>query len=188
MGSATPLKRLTLAERILGVALSLLLILAAVAWWRTAPPTLRARKTQVAAITATDLLAQAKADQKDEIQDQLDLAQSQLELDKDELDEAGQNLVDAGGNPRQQIEAMVQEHGAQMKAQALSSRRAALESGLEASKGGIPELAGHATTVKDASAPSQSAQVQRSHEDAAALVGHTKAIAAKLKPCAASHA
>jgi small-conductance mechanosensitive channel len=304
------MKRFTLAERILGVALGLLLILAAVAWWKTAPPTLRARKTQAAAITTTDLvdqgsystaqrlaqiavtpeeqsysqsavrvadheldlaftealrdaeahppalnsaaaaiqaritkaqalfaadqqrvneltaaLAQAKADQKDKIQDQLDLAQSQLELDKDELDEAGQNLVDAGGNPRQQIETMVQEHGAQtkahpaaaaakaaaplneqhgsigkfrdwrhsrlkvealeaarvsaqMKAQALSARRAALESALEASKGGIPELAGHATTVKDPSAPSQTAQVQRSHEDAAALVGRTKAIAA----------
>ena len=309
MSRATPLKRLTLAERIFVVALGLLLILAAVAWWKTAPPTLRARKTQVAAITATDLvdqgtystaerlaqiavtpeeqsygqsavrvadheldlaftealrdaeahppalnsaaaaiqaritksqalfaadqqrvneltaaLGQAKADQKDKIQDPLDLAQSQLELDKDELDEASQNLVDAGGNPRQQIEIMVHEHGAQtkahpaaapakaaalndqhgsigkfrewrhlrlrvealeaarvsaqMKAQALSARRAALESGLEATKSGIPELAAHATTVKDASAPSQTAQVQRSHEDAAALVGRTKAIAA----------
>ncbi|MDP9008854.1 MAG: mechanosensitive ion channel [Pseudomonadota bacterium] len=307
------MKRFTLAERILGVALGLLLILAGVAWWKTAPPTLHSRKIQVA-ITSTDLvdqgtystaqrltqlavtpeeqaygqsalrvadheldlaftqalrdaeahppalnsaaaaiqaritksqgllaadqqrvndltaaLAQAKADQKDRIQDQLDLAQSQLELDKDELDEANLNLVDAGGNPRQQIDAMVQEHGAQtkahpatlvakaaalddqhgsigkfrdwrflrqkeaaleaarvsaqMRAQALSARRTALESGLEATKGGIPELVGHTATVKDASAPSQSAasqtaQSQRSHEDAAALVGRTKAIAA----------
>jgi small-conductance mechanosensitive channel len=302
-------KRFTLKERILGAALVLLLILAGVAWWKTAPPTLHARKAQVAAITATDLvdqgtystaqrleqiavtpeeqsyaqsalrvadheldlaftealrdaeahppalnsaaaaiqaritksqglfaadqqrvndltaaLAQAKADQKDKIQDQLELAQSQLELDKDELDEASQNLVDAGGNPRQQIQAMVQEHGAQtkahpaaagakavvlddqhgsigkfrdwrflrqkeaaleaarvsaqMKAQALAARRAALASGLEATKSGIPELAGHAGTDKDASAPSQTAQPQRSHEDAAALVGRTKAIAA----------
>ncbi len=61
-------------------------------------------------------LAQAKADQKDRIQDQLELAQSQLELDKDELDESNQNLVEAGGNPRQQIESMVQEHNAQTKA------------------------------------------------------------------------
>lgn len=294
------MKRLTLAEKLLGGALGLSLILAGVAWWKTAPPTLRARKTQAAAITSTDLvdqstystaqrlaqmavtpeeqtfgqsalriadheldlafteamrdveahppalnseaaaiqarilksqalltadqqrvkdlaaaLAQAKADQKDKIQDQLDLAQSQLELDKDELDEANQNLVDGGGNPRQQIETMVQEHAAQtkaqpaaaaakaaaldnqhgsigkfrdwrflrqkeaaleaarvsaqMKAQALIARRTALSSSLESTKGGIPELAGHATTV---------AQVQRSHEDAAALVGRTKAIAA----------
>jgi small-conductance mechanosensitive channel len=293
-------KRLTLAEKLLSGTLGLSLILAGVAWWKTAPPTLRARKTQVAAITSTDLvdqstystaqrlaqtavtpeeqtfaqsalriadheldlafteamrdveahppalnseaaaiqarivksralltadqqrvndlttsLAQAKADQKDKIQDQLDLAQSQLELDKDELDEANQNLVDGGGNPRQQIETMVQEHAAQtkaqpaaaaakaaapdnqhgsigkfrdwrflrqkeaaleaarvsaqMKAQALIARRTALSSGLENTKGAIPELAGRSTTV---------AQVQRSHEDAAALVGRTKAIAA----------
>ena len=294
------MKRLTLAEKLLSGALGLSLILAGAAWWKTAPPTLRARKTQVAAITSTDLvdqstystaqrlaqtavtpeeqtfgqsalriadheldlafteamrdveahppalnseaaaiqariiksqalltadqqrvndltaaLAQAKADQKDKIQDQLDLAQSQLELDKDELDEANQNLVDGGGNPRHQIETMVQEHAAQtkaqpaaaaakaaaldnqhgsigkfrdwrflrqkeaaleaarvsaqMKAQALIARRTAMSSSLENTKGAIPELAGHATTA---------AQVQRSHEDAAALVGRTKAIAA----------
>jgi small-conductance mechanosensitive channel len=293
-------KRFTVGEKILSGALGLSLILAGVAWWKTAPPTLRARKNQVAAITSTDLvdqstystaqrlmqaastseedtfaqsalriadheldlaftealrdveahppalnsetaaiqarilksqallaadqqrvndltaaLAQAKADQKDKIQDQLDLAQSQLELDKDELDEANQNLVDGGGNPRQQIETMVQEHAAQtkaqpaaaaakaaaldnqhgsigkfrdwrflrqkeaaleaarvsaqMKAQALVARRAALSSSLQNTKSGIPELAGHAT---------QTAQVQQSHEDAAALVGRTKAIAA----------
>src|ERR1700723_1552490 len=172
----------------------------------------------------TTALAQAKADQKDKIQDQLDLAQSQLELDKDELDEASQNLVDAGGNPRQQIEAMVQEHAAQtkagpavsavkaaapdnqrgaigkfrdwrllrqkeaaleaarvsaqMKTQALGARRVALEGGLETTKSGIPELAGHAASAKDATPPSPTAQPQRSHEDAAALIGRTKAIAA----------
>jgi small-conductance mechanosensitive channel len=303
------MKQFTLAERIAGVALGVLLILAGVAWWKTAPPTLRTQKAPLAAITATDLvdqstystaqrlaqiavtpeeqtyaqsalrvadheldlaftealrdaeahpptldsaaaaiqariaksqglitadqqrvndltaaLAQAKADQKDKIQDQLDLAQSQLELDKDELDEASQNLVDAGGNPRQQIETMVQEHdaqtkagpavpavkaaapdnqrgaigkfrdwrlvsqkeaaleaarvSAQMKARALSARRATLESGLETTKSGIPELAGHAASGKDAATPSPTAQPQRSHEDAAALVGRTKAIAA----------
>jgi membrane-associated HD superfamily phosphohydrolase len=318
------MKQFTLAERIAGVALGALLILAGVAWWKTSPPTLRAQKAPMAAITATDLvdqstystaqllaqiavtpeeqtyaqsalrvadheldlaftealrdteahpptlnsaaeaiqaritksqglltadqqrvndltaaLAQAKADQKDKIQDQLDLAQSQLELDKDELDEANQNLVDAGGNPRQQIEAMVQEHAAQtkaspavtavkaaapdnqrgaigkfrdwrllsqkeaaleaarvsvqMKAQALSARRATLQSGLETTKSGIPELAGHAASTKDAATPSPnaqptpstaqptpspSAQPRRSHEDAAALIGRTKAIAA----------
>ena len=64
----------------------------------------------------TAALAQAKTEQKDKLQDQLDLAQSQLELDKDELDEANQDLVEAGGNPRQQIESMVQEHDAQTKA------------------------------------------------------------------------
>jgi small-conductance mechanosensitive channel len=158
----------------------------------------------------TAALAQAKADQKDKIQDQLDLAQSQSELDKDELEEANQDLVDAGGNPRKQIETMVQQHEVQTKArlspavaaaardgqhgvigkfrdwrllrqkeqvleqarssasqlaQALSVRRAALASDLEANKGSIPELAGHAA------AP-------RTHEDAATLVGRTKAIAA----------
>ena len=67
---------------------------------------------------ATAALSQAKAAQKDALQDELDLAQSQLELDKDELDEANQDLADAGGNPRQQIEALIQEHNAQTKAQA----------------------------------------------------------------------
>jgi small-conductance mechanosensitive channel len=291
------MKQFTPAERIAGVALGVMLMLAGVAWWKTSPPTLRAQKAPMAAITATDLvdqstystaqrltqiavtpeeqtyaqsalrvadheldlaftealrdaeahpptlnsaaaaiqariaksqglftadqqrvndlttaLAQAKADQKDKIQDQLDLAQSQLEL------------VDAGGNPRQQIEAMVQEHeaqtkagpavsavkaaapdnqrsaigkfrdwrllsqketaleaarvSAQMQAQALSARRATLESGLETTKSGIPELAGHATSAKDAATPSPTAQPQHSHEDAAALIGRTKALAA----------
>jgi small-conductance mechanosensitive channel len=294
-------KRLTLVERILSGALAVLLILAGVAWWETAPPTLNPKKPKVSEVTATDLvdqntyataqrlmrtaftaeeqahgqaalriadheldlaftealrdveahppalnsaaaaiqariqksqvllaadqqrvndltaaLAQAKADQKDKIQDQLDLAQSQMELDKDELDEANQNLVDAGGNPRQQIQGMVQEHAAQTKAQpaasaakpaalddqhgsigkfrdwrllrkkeaeleaaragaldkaqALGTRRAALASGLETTKGGIPELAGHAAAVNSPG--------PHTHEDAAALVGRTRAIAA----------
>ncbi len=60
-----------------------------------------------------DAEAHPPADKKDRIQDQLELAQSQLELDKDELDESNQNLVEAGGNPRQQIESMVQEHNSQ---------------------------------------------------------------------------
>jgi len=304
-------KRLRLAEKILGVGLALLLILAGVAWWKTAPPTLHFRKTHVAAVTTTDLvdqntyltaqrlmqlalspeehalgqsalrisdheldlaftealrdaeahppalnsgaaaiqaritksqallaadqqrvndlttaLAQAKADQKDKVQDQLDLAQSQLELDKDELEEANQDLVEAGGNPRQQIETMVQQHEVQAKArpspaaakaaardnqhgvigkfrewrllrqkeqvleqarasallmaQALSARRVALAGDLEANKGRIPELADHAATPKnaDASPQARQAQVQHTHEDAATLVGRTKAIAA----------
>ena len=172
----------------------------------------------------TAALAQAKAEQKDRIQDQLDLAQSQLELDKDELDESNQNLVEAGGNPRQQIESLVQEHDAQTKAhpnspaakaaaddqrssigkirdwwqlrqkeqaleaakyaalqeaRALSARHATLASGLDATKGSIPELALHTKAAKDAAqAPPPTPQVQHSHEDAASLVGRTKSIAA----------
>ncbi len=295
------MKRLTLVEKILSAALAVLLILAGVAWWETAPPALNPKKPKVSEVTATDLvdqntyataqrlmrtaftpeeqahgqaalriadheldlaftealrdveahppalnsaaatiqariqksqvlltadqqrvndltaaLGQAKADQKDKIQDQLDLAQSQMELDKDELDEANQNLVDAGGNPRQQIQGMVQEHAAQTKAQpaasaakpaalddqhgsigkfrdwrllrkkeaeleaaragaldkaqALGTRRAALASGLETTKGGIPELAGRAAAVNSPG--------PHTHEDAAALVGRTRAIAA----------
>jgi len=187
--------------KILTVVLAMLLIAVGAAWWKTSPPTLKARNKAVAAVTSTDLvdessfaaaqrlsglaqgedqqslaqsalriadheldlaftsalrdveahppalnsdaasiqariaksqtlldadqqhltqvgaaLAQAKPAQKDALQDALDLAQSQLELDKDELDEANQDLLDAGGNPRQQIEAMIQEHDAQTKA------------------------------------------------------------------------
>jgi small-conductance mechanosensitive channel len=172
----------------------------------------------------TAALAQAKADQKDKIQDELDLAQSQLELDKDELEESNQNLVEAGGNPRQQIESMVREHDAQTKAhsnpigskpvaddkggsigkvrdwwqlrlkeqalqaargaallksQALSARHAALASGLDETKGSIPELVRHTKAAKDAAqAPAPTPQVQHTHDDAATLVGRTKAIAA----------
>jgi small-conductance mechanosensitive channel len=301
------MNRLTLTERILGAVLGVLLIAAAIAWWKTAPAALHARAAD-AAITSTDLvdqstyttaqrlaqlaiapeeqpfsqsalriadheldlaftealrdveahppvlsadaaaiqarvaksqillsadqqrvneltaaLAQAKADQKDKIQDRLDLAQSQLELDKDELDEGNQNLLEAGGNPRQQIESMVQEHdaqtkahpsptapkpadvqngsigkfhdwwqlrqkrqalgaaqyAAQLKAQALSARHTALASGLDATKGSIPELARHTRAAKDgAQEPPPTPQLQHSHEDAATLVGRTKAIAA----------
>jgi Mechanosensitive ion channel len=64
----------------------------------------------------TGALAQAKEAQKDALQDELDLARSQLDLDKDELEEANQDLVDAGGNLQQRIEAMEQEHDAQVKA------------------------------------------------------------------------
>jgi hypothetical protein len=303
-------KRLTLAEKVLSATLGVLLILAGVAWWQTAPPAARTAKAG-AAIASTDLvddstyaaaqrlaqaavtedeqsysqsalriadheldlaftealrdveahppalnseaviiqariaksqvllandqqrvadltaaLAQAKADQKDKIQDQLDLAQSQLELDKDELDESNQNLLDAGGNPHQQIESMVQEHNAQAKAhpnpavaaapagnqrgsigkignwwhlrqknqdldsardravqkgQTLSARHAALASGLETTKGSIPELARHTKAAKDADTPPPTAAppaAQTTHEDAATLLGRTKAIAA----------
>jgi small-conductance mechanosensitive channel len=84
---------------------------------------LDADQQRVTQLTAA--LAQAKAAQKDALQDELDLTQSQLELDKDELDEANQDLVDAGGNPRQQIETMVQEHAAQTKAHPAAATPAA---------------------------------------------------------------
>jgi small-conductance mechanosensitive channel len=77
---------------------------------------LDADQQRVAQLTAD--LAQAKPSQKDVLQDELDLAKSQLDLDKDELEEADQDLVAAGGNPQQRIEAMVQEHDAQVKARA----------------------------------------------------------------------
>jgi hypothetical protein len=77
---------------------------------------LDADQQRVAQLTAD--LAQAKPSQKDALQDELDLAKSQLDLDKDELEEADQDLVAAGGNPQQRIEAMVQEHDAQVKAHA----------------------------------------------------------------------
>jgi len=67
----------------------------------------------------TGALAQAKEAQKDSLQDELDLASSQLNLDKDELDQANQDLVDAGGNVQKRIEALQQEHDAQVKARAV---------------------------------------------------------------------
>jgi small-conductance mechanosensitive channel len=203
---------------------------------------LDADQQRVTQLTAT--LTQAKAAQKDAIQDDLDLAQSQLELDKDELDEANQDLVDAGGNPRQQIETMVQEHNAQtkahppapaaaapaagvmqngslgkfkawrqikqkqqdlddarsaadQKAQALTERRGGLASSLDNTKGGISALSQHvkqpppgaATPASGAAAgpavppapTSTATPVQRSHEDAATLLGQTKSISADQK-------
>ena len=317
------MKRFTLAEKILTIVLALLLIAGGVAWWKTAPPTVKSRKKAVAAVTSTDLvdetsyttavrlnlaaqtadeqslsqsalriadheldlaftaalrdveahppalnsdaaviqgriaksqslldadqqrvaqltaaLAQAKAAQKDAIQDDLDLAQSQLELDKDELDEANQDLVDAGGNPRQQIETMVQEHNAQtkahppapaaaapapgalqngslgkfkawrqikqkqqdlddaksaadQKAQALTERRSGLANSLDNTKGGISALSQHvkqpptpavtAAPPATAAPAAAAAPAQRSHEDAATLLGQTKSISADQK-------
>ncbi len=66
-------------------------------------------------------LAAANESQKDTLHDELELAQSQLDLDKDEVEEANQDLVAAGGNPQQRIEAMVQEHDAQVKARAAAA-------------------------------------------------------------------
>jgi small-conductance mechanosensitive channel len=73
----------------------------------------------------TAALGNAKEAQKDALQDELDLAQSQLDLDKDELEEANQDLVEAGGNPQKQIEALEQEHDAQVKARAVTPAAAA---------------------------------------------------------------
>jgi small-conductance mechanosensitive channel len=189
---------------------------------------LAADQQRVSDLTAA--LAQAKPDQKDALQDQLDLAQSQSELDKDELAEANQDLVDSGGNPRQQIEAMIQEHDAQTKAhpstvplplpmavgqqngslgkfrnwrqlrqkrqellaagaaaaqkvQELVARRTALAASLESSKGGISELANHTKTAKDANRATPAAApaavaAPHSRDDAAALLGQTRSIAA----------
>src|SRR5260370_12641407 len=73
----------------------------------------------------TAALAHAKESQKDALQDELDLASSQLDLDKDELDQANQDLFEAGGNPQTQIEALEQEHDAQVKARAVTPATAA---------------------------------------------------------------
>ncbi len=71
-------------------------------------------------------LAAAAEPQKDALRDELELAQSQLDLDKDEVEEADQDLVAAGGNPQRRIEAMVQEHVAQVKARAAAAPPAAI--------------------------------------------------------------
>src|SRR5258708_7898406 len=52
------MKRLILSEKILGATLGLLLILASIAWWKTAPSAPGARKHAVAAIASTDLVDQ----------------------------------------------------------------------------------------------------------------------------------
>jgi small-conductance mechanosensitive channel len=178
----------------------------------------------------TGALAQTKAAQKVAVQEELDLASSQLDLDKDELEEANQDLVEAGGNLQKRIEALEQEHDAQVKARAvppvtppaaverlgslsrlvvwfhlrqkqqelddaqsnaaqraadLSARRVALAASLEATKGGIAELAQHTNSAKAQSAAAAAAapapRVQRTHEDAAALLDRTKLIAADQK-------
>ena len=73
----------------------------------------------------TSALAQANQPQKDALQDELDIAQSQLDLDQDELEEANQDLVEAGGNLQKRIEALEQEHDAQVKARAIAPVAAA---------------------------------------------------------------
>jgi small-conductance mechanosensitive channel len=201
---------MTIAQKIFTLLLALLLAVAGVAWWKTAPPTAKVTKQRAAALAAAELvdqstyataqrlarlaetpdeqafaqsalrvadhalafafttalrdveahppalspdalqiqdrirksqalldsdqqrvsalqaaLAQAKEAQKDAVQDELDLAQSQLDLDKDELEEANQDLTEAGGNQQKRIEALEQEHDAQVKARAVPASIAA---------------------------------------------------------------
>jgi hypothetical protein len=66
------------------------------------------------------------------------------------------------------------------KAQALGSRRAQLAANLEATKGGIAELAHHTKAAKEAGkpAPAPATGLQHTHEDAATLLSQTKTITA----------
>src|SRR5450631_4341862 len=139
---------------------------------------LDADQQRVAQLTAD--LAQAKLSQKDALQDELDLAKSQLDLDKDELEEAEQDLVAAGGNPQQRIEAMVQEHDAQVKARA--SGAAAL-GGVTAPTAG---LHGAWTQFRDWLKIRQKLQLlagaqEAAREKAAALSQQRAALAASLE-------
>jgi small-conductance mechanosensitive channel len=139
---------------------------------------LDADQQRVAQLTAD--LAQAKPSQKDTLQDELDLAKSQLDLDKDELEEADQDLVAAGGNPQERIEAMVQEHDAQVKARA---------SGAAASGGAAAPMAGlHGawTEFRDWLKTRQKLQQlagaeEAAREKAAALSQQRAALAASLE-------
>jgi small-conductance mechanosensitive channel len=170
---------------------------------------LDADQQRVTQLTAA--LAQAKTAQKDAIQDDLDLAQSQLELDKDELDEANQDLVDAGGNPRLQIETMVQEHNTLSKAHppvatAAAAPAAVLQNGslgkfkawrlikqkqqelddAQYAAGQKAQALGDrraalASTLKDTKGGISALSSPRSHEDAATLLGQTKSISADQK-------
>jgi small-conductance mechanosensitive channel len=64
------------------------------------------------------------------------------------------------------------------KAQALGSRRTQLAANLEATKGGIAELAHHTKAAKEAGKPAPALNAQHSHEDAASLTSQTKTITA----------
>jgi hypothetical protein len=161
--------------------------------------------------TLNNALPQAKAAQKDALQDELDLAQSQLELDKDELDEANQDLAQAGGNPRRQIESMIQEHSAETKALASRSAPTPAPSKFEnGSLGQFREWLGvrrkrQALQDAETAAALKAAELQKrrsdlagslesakrgisgtapaahSHDDAAALLTQTRLIAADQK-------
>ncbi|MGO9949536.1 MAG: mechanosensitive ion channel domain-containing protein [Steroidobacteraceae bacterium] len=64
------------------------------------------------------------------------------------------------------------------KAQALGSRRAQLAANLEATKGGIAELAHHTKAAKEADKPAAALGLQHTHEGAATLLSQTKTITA----------
>jgi small-conductance mechanosensitive channel len=77
---------------------------------------------RVAQLTAQ--LAASKPTQQDALQDELDLAKSQLDLDQDEVEEANEDLVAAGGNPQLRIEALIQDHDAQVKSRTTAAMSA----------------------------------------------------------------
>jgi small-conductance mechanosensitive channel len=284
------------AQKISTLLLALLLAVAGVAWWKTAPPTVRVTKQRAAALAAAELvdqstydtaqrlarladtpdeqtyaqsalriadhavtvafttalrdveahppvlspgaqqiqerirksqgllnsdqqrvtqltgaLAQAKPAQKDALQDELALAESQLDLDKDELEDANQDLLEAGGNPQKRIEALQQEHEAQVTAHAVPPINAAAALGQHGSLSRFVEwlhLRQKQQELEDAqsNAAQKAADVaarraalavalentkggiselarraQHTHEDAAALLDKTKLVAADQK-------
>lgn len=87
----------------------------------------------------TQALASATNAQKDALQDALELAKSQLDLDKDEVEAANQDLVAAGGNPQQRIEALLQEHEAEVKTRAAAPAQASTDGSVQPS-GALPKL------------------------------------------------
>jgi small-conductance mechanosensitive channel len=124
----------------------------------------------------TGALAHAKEAQKDALQDELDLASSQLDLDKDELEEANQNLVDAGGNPQKQIEALEQQHDAQVKARTFTPAAAAAPGLQHGSFSRFVEWL-HLRQKQQEIADAQSSAAQK----AANLTAQRAALAANLK-------
>ena len=169
---------------------------------------LDADQQRVAELTAA--LSKAKPAKKDAVKDELGLAQSQLELDKDELEEAGQDLIDSGGNLQQQIETMMQEHAAQVKARTIAQaagmtaapqphgsltrvrewlrlrhKTQELEGAqaIAARKEGelAAKRAALAATRDSAKSGISALRQQHTHEDAAALVSQAKLIAADQK-------
>jgi small-conductance mechanosensitive channel len=58
----------------------------------------------------TKLVAAAKGNQKQALEQQLDLAKARQELSQDELSDAEQDLERAGGDPKGRIQRMVEEH------------------------------------------------------------------------------
>ena len=150
----------------------------------------------------------AKPSQKDSLQDELQLAQSQLDLDKDEVEEAEQDLVAAGGNPQARIEAMVQEHDAQVKARTAAATAApAAAAGALLQRGSLgrtrdwlrlrqkQRLLGDAHAAVDRSADELSAQrtalaasLEQTKSGIAELAAHTKSAKAATADATAGEA